>query len=202
MQANPSPGFYHGPVWAEFRRAEFPRAVFRDNMLGEDCVEPIEKPAESQLEVSADREAPRYRLPVFEGPLDLLLYLIQKNEIEIKDIPILLITEQYGAYLEQMRELDLDVAADYILMAATLIHIKSRMLLPVLKEAEGEQAFEDPRQPLVTPEHARMVMQVYQAADKSAEEGRPIDLDIAEPASHRRQRRNPGSIKHVAADRT
>jgi len=112
-------------------------------------MEAEEKPVENQSEIPVDREAPRYRLPVFEGPLDLLLYLIQKNEIEIKDIPIVLITEQYGAYLEEMQELDLDVAADYILMAATLIHIKSRMLLPIPKEAEGEQTWEDPRQPLV-----------------------------------------------------
>ena len=94
-------------------------------------------------------DVPRYHLPVFEGPLDLLLYLIQKNEIDITDIPIVVITEQYGAYLERMRELDLDVAADFILMAATLIHIKSRMLLPVPKDQESDQAWEDPRQPLV-----------------------------------------------------
>ena len=93
--------------------------------------------------------APRYRLPVFEGPLDLLLYLIQKSEIDITDIPIVEITEQYGAYLEQMREFDLDVAADFILMAATLIHIKSRMILPVPKDQESDQPWDDPRQPLV-----------------------------------------------------
>ena len=127
----------------------FPERRFRANMRGEAQVDLEEKPQEAQIEAPAGREALRCRLPVFEGPLDLLLYLIQKNEIEIKDIPIVLITEQYGAYLDQMRELDLDVAADYILMAATLIHIKSRMLLPAPKEAEGEQAWEDPRQPLV-----------------------------------------------------
>ncbi len=93
-------------------------------------------------------KTPRFRLPVFEGPLDLLLYLIQKNELSITDIPIVEITAQYEAYLEAMRELDLDVAADFILMAATLVHIKSRMLLPVVREEGGEPA-EDPRQPLV-----------------------------------------------------
>ncbi len=111
-----------------------------------EALEPIE--GQGPVETAAG-DAPRYHLPVFEGPLDLLLYLIQKNEIEITDIPIVEITEQYGAYLEKMRELDLDVAADFILMAATLIHIKSRMLLPVPKDQEGEQAWEDPRQPLV-----------------------------------------------------
>jgi len=94
--------------------------------------------------------APRYNLPVFEGPLELLLYLIHKNEVEITDIPIALITEQYVQYLDRMQELNLQVAADFILMAATLVHIKSRMLLPRHGEAEGgETPLEDPRQPLV-----------------------------------------------------
>lgn len=92
---------------------------------------------------------PRYHLPVFEGPLDLLLYLIHKAEIDIKDIPILLITEQYEAYLVQMRELDLDIAADFILMAATLIQIKSRMLLPIPVNPEDGTPTEDPRAALV-----------------------------------------------------
>jgi segregation and condensation protein A len=94
-------------------------------------------------------KAPRYHLPVFEGPLDLLLYLIQKSELEITDIPIALICRQYEEHLQQMRELDLDVAADFILMAATLILIKSRMLLPAQPQEEGAAGFEDPRQPLV-----------------------------------------------------
>ena len=90
----------------------------------------------------------RFTLPVFEGPLDLMLYLIGKNEIDIYDIPILEITAQYEEYLQQMRELDLEVAADFILMAATLIHIKSRMLLPPAPDEGGEE-WEDPRKPLV-----------------------------------------------------
>jgi len=84
-------------------------------------------------------------LPSFHGPLDLLLHLIKKHEIDIYDIPIALVTEQYNAYLEAMEQLDLDIAADYIYMAALLIHIKSRMLLP---HEEGE-AIEDPRKELV-----------------------------------------------------
>jgi segregation and condensation protein A len=87
-------------------------------------------------------------LPSFHGPLDLLLHLIRKHEVDIYDIPIVLITEQYNAYLEAMTELDLDIAADYIYMAALLINIKSRMLLPREEGAEGEPG-DDPRRELV-----------------------------------------------------
>src|SRR5450755_1922911 len=85
---------------------------------------------------------------VYEGPLDLLLDLIRKQDIDIYDIPIATITSQYLIYVEKLRELDVNVAADFIYMAAVLIHIKSKMLLPrdpML--AEGEQ--EDPRNELV-----------------------------------------------------
>ena len=85
-------------------------------------------------------------LPIFEGPLDLLLYLIRKNEVDIYDIPIALITRQYLEALEIMKALDLDVAGDFLTLAATLLRIKSRMLLPRLAE-EGEE--EDPRRDLV-----------------------------------------------------
>lgn len=103
----------------------------------------------SELSEPGPDKALRYHLPVFEGPLDLLLYLIQKNELEITDIPIVLICQQYEVHLEQMREMDLDVAADFILMAATLILVKSRMLLPPPPAEEGAVSLEDPRQPLV-----------------------------------------------------
>jgi segregation and condensation protein A len=84
------------------------------------------------------------KLSVFEGPLDLLLHLIRINEVDISDIPIALISEQYLQYLELMRDLDIDVAAEYLVMAATLAHIKSRMLLPPEIDGEdGEQI--DPR---------------------------------------------------------
>ncbi|HLJ74873.1 MAG TPA: segregation/condensation protein A [Thermoanaerobaculia bacterium] len=85
-------------------------------------------------------------LPSFHGPLDLLLHLIKQNEIDIYDIPIVPITEQYTAYLESMEELNLEVAADYIYMAAVLIHVKSQMLLPRDENAEGHV---DPRAELV-----------------------------------------------------
>ena len=87
------------------------------------------------------------KLPVFEGPLDLLLHLIKENKVDIYDIPIALITHQYLEYIEMMKELDLDIAGEFLLMAATLIHIKSRMLLPV-EEVTGEEP-EDPRFELV-----------------------------------------------------
>ncbi|PYQ05116.1 MAG: segregation/condensation protein A [Acidobacteria bacterium] len=95
-------------------------------------------------------DAPRIRLPEFEGPLDLLLYLIKKNEVDIHDIPIAPITRQYMEYLDLMKELNLDVAGEFMVMAATLIHIKSKMLVPVNPtEAEGEEEGEDPRDELV-----------------------------------------------------
>jgi len=90
----------------------------------------------------------RVKLEVFEGPLDLLLHLIKKNEVEIVNIPIATITEQYLAYLEMMRELRLDVAGEFLVMAATLTLIKSRMLLPPSEEDEDEEEV-DPRAALV-----------------------------------------------------
>jgi segregation and condensation protein A len=93
----------------------------------------------------------KVRLETFEGPLDLLLYLIKKNEIDISDIPIATITQQYLEYLEMMKNLNLDVAGDFLLMAATLLHIKSKMLLPPNEEdqEEGQKEEEDPRAELV-----------------------------------------------------
>ena len=88
------------------------------------------------------------KLPLFEGPLDLLLHLIRINEVEITDIPIASIAEQYLATLELMRDLDLDVAGEYLLMAATLAWIKSRMLLPLDPSATEEETG-DPRAELV-----------------------------------------------------
>lgn len=88
------------------------------------------------------------KLANFEGPLDLLLFLIQENEIDIYDIPIALITQQYLEYLELMKLLDLEVGSEFLLMAATLLRIKAKMLLPRrLLDEEGEE--EDPRQELV-----------------------------------------------------
>ncbi|MDD5504286.1 MAG: segregation/condensation protein A [Candidatus Omnitrophica bacterium] len=90
----------------------------------------------------------KVKLEIFEGPLDLLFYLIKKDELNIHDIPILSVTEQYLQYLELMRMLDLDIAGEFLVMAATLIHIKSKMLLPPDAE-EAEKEEEDPREELV-----------------------------------------------------
>ena len=89
------------------------------------------------------------KLDIFEGPLDLLLYLIRKNEIDIYNIPIALITEQYLEYLDLMRSLNLDLAGEYLVLAATLIHIKSRMLLPPVEGDDETEEGEDPRAELV-----------------------------------------------------
>jgi segregation and condensation protein A len=88
------------------------------------------------------------RLQNFEGPLDLLLHLIKQNALNIYDIPIALITQQYLDYLELMKELNLDIAGEFLVMAATLIHVKSRMLLPRPDPAQ-EDPQEDPREVLM-----------------------------------------------------
>jgi segregation and condensation protein A len=93
-------------------------------------------------------DALRVFLEAFEGPLDLLLYLIRKQNFNILDIPMAGVTRQYLAYVEEIRASNLELAAEYLLMAAMLIEIKSRMLLPPKKTAEGEEA-EDPRAELV-----------------------------------------------------
>ena len=88
------------------------------------------------------------RLENFEGPLDLLLHLIRRHEIDIYDIPIALVTQQYLEYLDLMHELNLDVAGEFLVMAATLIHIKSKMLLP-RPDPKQDEPEEDPREALV-----------------------------------------------------
>ena len=128
------------------------------------------------------------KLEHFEGPLDLLLHLIRKNEVDIYDIPILPITKQYLEYLDLMQEFDLDAAGEFLVMAATLIHIKARMLVPRLEqETEEEADTEDPRDVLVQ----RLIEhQTYKAAAellhdretvRSAQWGRPDEriIDIA-----------------------
>ena len=91
----------------------------------------------------------RVQLEIFEGPLDLLLHLIKKNEVSISDIPIATITEQYLATLEVMQAFNLDVAGEFLVMAATLIHIKSRMLLPLTDAEDDEEEGADPREELM-----------------------------------------------------
>ena len=106
-------------------------------------------PESSTPESILPEDAPRIQVATFDGPLDLLLYLIRRNEIDIHDIPIAPITRQYLEYLELMRELNLDVAGDFMVMAATLIHIKSKMLLPLEPAEAPDEEAEDPRAALV-----------------------------------------------------
>jgi segregation and condensation protein A len=102
------------------------------------------------MESSLPEDVPRIHVAEFDGPLDLLLYLIKRDKIDIHDIPIAPITRSYMEYLELMQELNLDVAGDFMVMAATLIHIKSKMLVPVdPTEAQGDEDQEDPREALV-----------------------------------------------------
>src|SRR5579884_523444 len=103
----------------------------------------------SKRTTRAEIPAPAVKLETYEGPLDLLLDLIRKQQINIYDIPIAKITKQYLDYLRLMEELNIDVAGEFILMAATLIYIKSRMLLPPDPTAPEEEQQEDPRAELV-----------------------------------------------------
>ncbi len=100
----------------------------------------------SESVVDKNSEDYRVRLEVFSGPLDLLLYLIKTEEVDIYDIPIARITRQYLRYIDMMKTLDLEVAGEFILMAATLIRIKTRLLLPQ-DETDGEE--HDPREELI-----------------------------------------------------
>jgi segregation and condensation protein A len=104
---------------------------------------------ESQVEIfESSVDAYAVKLDNFEGPLDLLIHLIKRNEVNIYDIPIALITRQYLEYLELMHEMNLDLAGEFLVMAATLIHIKSRTLLP-RPDPTQEDPEEDPREVLV-----------------------------------------------------
>jgi segregation and condensation protein A len=103
---------------------------------------------EGQPEFAESDDQYKVKLSMFEGPLDLLLFLIRKEEVSIYDIPIARITEQYLDYLRAMQELDIGVAGEFLVMAATLIHIKTQMLLP--RDPDGsDQEIEDPRKELV-----------------------------------------------------
>jgi segregation and condensation protein A len=127
-----------------------------DDPVSDEPAEPAAEPAVENVEVppgvesTLPEDAPRIQIPLFEGPLDLLLYLIRRDRIDIHDIPIAPITRRYMEYLELMKELNLDVAGEFMVMAATLIHIKSKMLVPVSPtEAESDEEGVDPREELV-----------------------------------------------------
>jgi len=101
---------------------------------------------------------------IFEGPMDLLVYLIRKNEVNIYDIPISLITDRYLEYIEWMKSMNVDIAGDFLVMAATLVQIKSRMLLPVHDDSDEE----DPRQEIARPllEYLQMKSAALQLSDR------------------------------------
>jgi segregation and condensation protein A len=141
-------------------------------MISADDASEVDERTESQSgmagrEPGGGRFSCAVKLPAFEGPLDLLLHLIRANEVDIADIPIALISEQYVAYLELMRMLDIDVAADYLLMAATLAHIKSRLLLPPDPDLLAEDEL-DPRAELARrlAEYARYKEAAVQLAQR------------------------------------
>ena len=117
-----------------------------------------------------DQELYRVKIEVFEGPMDLLLHLIRKHELDIYDIPIALITQQYLAYIEAMKQLNIEVAGEFLVMAAELMHIKSRMLLPKPELEEEEEEGPDPREELV-----RRLLE-YQKFKEAAEQLRERDL--------------------------
>lgn len=137
---------------------------------------------------STDAAAYRVQLPAFEGPLDLLLHLIQQHELDILDIPISFITEKYLAYIRLMQDLNIDVASDYLVMAAQLAHIKSRELVPSAPEDEDDGADdidEDPRGELVRRllEYQKYKNAASQLGDRSVL-GRDVFLrGISAPAS-------------------
>src|SRR5216684_4321725 len=105
--------------------------------------------AEPEIIPDSENDQLKIGLGEFEGPLDLLLYLIRQDQVNIYDIPIGRITDEYLRYIQLMKELDMGMAADFIVMAAQLIELKSRMLLPHDPLAASEEEFVDPRRELV-----------------------------------------------------
>lgn len=127
---------------------------------------------------------------MFEGPLDLLLHLIEKNKVNIYDIPIVTITEQYLEYVNNMEEEDLDVMSEFLVMAATLIKIKSRMLLP--KDEETEEDEEDPREELV---RRLLEYKIYKYAA-----GELKDLELEGNKAFFKKATIPAEVKNVKQD--
>ena len=121
------------------------------------------------------------KLEVFEGPLDLLLHLIDKNKVDIYDIPIAEITEQYIAYIQEMKAQDLDIMSEFLVMASTLLAIKAKMLLPPEVDEEGEEI--DPREDLVRQllEYKMYKYMSYELRDKQIYAGKSIYRNPALP---------------------
>ncbi len=136
------------------------------------------------------------QLEIFEGPLDLLLHLIKKNEVSITDIPIATITEQYLAALDLMQTLSLDVAGEFLVMAATLIHIKSRMLLPAGGDDEAdEDEGVDPRDELV---RRLLEYQRYKDAASELEQREILTRDVFIRAAPPMEETGPRGFREVS----
>ena len=130
------------------------------------------------------------KLDVFQGPFDLLLYLIKKDEIDLYDIPIAKITEQYLDFLEKMRHQGIDIASEWLVMAATLVQIKSRMLLPLEEEENPDELFEesDPRMELV---EKLLEYRRYKEVARALEERELNEMEMF--------RRNVGNLETTSA---
>ena len=141
------------------------------------------------------------KLPVFEGPLDLLLHLIDKNKIDIYDIPIVEITEQYMEYIRQMQQEDLNVMSEFMVMAATLIDIKCKMLLPREVNEEGEE--EDPREELVQKllEYKMYKYMSYELRDRMADASRCVYKKCTMPKEVL-EYRQPVDVEELIGDLT
>ena len=143
---------------------------------------------------AADSTDYEVKLELFQGPMDLLLHLIRKNEIDIFDIPIATITDQYLAYLDLMKALNINVAGDFLVMASTLLHIKSRLLIPDLDEGEDGG---DPREELTRPllEYLRLKEVAGELLDREL-----LDRDVFAhrlPADYMRQLEGEGPFLEV-----
>src|SRR5580765_5278821 len=146
---------------------------------------------DNHFDATEQTELPyQVRIENFEGPLDLLLHLIKKSEINIYDIPIHLIAQQYLTYIEAMEDLNLTIAGEFLVMAATLLQIKSKMLLPVDETTQDEEDGPDPREELVRrlleykkfkeaarqlDDHGKMWQELY-----SREQASPVELESDE----------------------
>ncbi|MBQ7515782.1 MAG: segregation/condensation protein A [Schwartzia sp.] len=124
----------------------------------------------------SETESYKVHLEAFEGPMDLLMHLIEKNRIDIYDIPVAALTEQYLAYLESMKRFNIEVASEFLVMAATLLYIKSRMMLPKPPKEEAVAVEEDPRRELIERllEYQRYKKASVTLADMAAAQGRCV----------------------------
>jgi segregation and condensation protein A len=148
---------------------------------------PPRRPRTARVTPGLLPESWRVHLPIVDGPLDLLLHLVKINEVEITEIPVAKVCDQFHEYLMLMEELNLDVAGEYIYEAALLIHLKSRMLLPRQKTVDGEEQ-EDPRQELVERllEYQRLKEAAQSLGEVDSVRGaiwtrQPGELDLGEP---------------------